>query len=142
MKLSKNQLKKNNGTYTSTSTAIHGQVSYSQFLETKSQERFCDLSAYSKHLLSLTSHKYSAKCAVCSEKVYKKCTICGVSLHNMDSRGAAKGKNCFLEWHDANHFRLCYADRSLVGIKSLDWKPPTANKIRANTRIINRYKTR
>ena len=119
----------------------NGVVSYSQYMETKRHKNpFCDLALFQKHQLSISSHKHAKNCAVCKLPAYKKCTICGVSLHNNDSRGAAKGKNCFLEWHDELHFGLCYADRHLVGLKPSEWKPPTQTKIKQNHRIIKGYK--
>ena len=118
-----------------------GEVTYCQYIEMKRQKtRFCDLSLFAKHQLSITSHKHAKKCAVCNLPAYKKCAICGVSLHNNDSRGAAKGKNCFLQWHDEHHFGLCYDDRHLVGVKPSEWKPPTQAKINQNRRMIKQYK--
>ena len=96
----------------------NGTVSYCQFVEAKRQKRFCDLNGYTEHLMSIESHKHAAKCAVCGQTAYKRCSLCGVSLHNMDSRGKGKGRNCFLEWHDHNNFGLCFGDRKLVRVKS------------------------
>jgi hypothetical protein len=117
----------------------NGSVSYCQFVETKRQKRFCDLNSYTEHLMSIESHKHAAKCMVCSEITYKRCALCGVSLHNMDSRGKGKGRNCFLEWHDVNNFGLCFGDRKLVGVKTSDWKPPTTTKLNRNKRLIKGY---
>jgi hypothetical protein len=120
-----------------------GLVTYEQYREVKKRKkRFCDLPAYGSHLASIVSHKHSAKCAVCSLKAYKRCTKCGVSLHNNDSKGAGKGKQCFLQWHSESYLGICFADRSLVNLTSNEWKQPSNTKVTQNKKLIKKYQDR
>ena len=120
-----------------------GLVTYEQYREVKKRKkRFCDLPAYGSHLSSIVSHKHSAKCAVCSLKAYKRCTKCGVSLHNNDSKGAGKDKQCFLQWHSESYLGICFADRSLVNLTSNEWKQPSNTKVTQNKQVIKKYQDR
>ena len=114
---------------------------FKQVAKNKKKGRFCNMSTYVDHVQSITTHKYAARCAVCGLSAYKKCGICGVSLHNNDSKGHAKGRQCFLHFHDENHFGLCFADRSLTGLNSNTWREPSKAKRMYNARVIANYRT-
>ena len=120
-----------------------GPVTFEQYKYAyKTEGRFCDLETYAKHLSSLDKHKHPAKCAVCGLKAYKRCTICGVSLHNMEARGEAAGKNCFLDWHNKYCFGLCFSDRALTGASTNEWKALTNTTRAANKRLIKSFDRR
>ena len=88
----------------------------------------------------VAKHNHPAKCAVCGFKAYKRCKICGVSLHNNKARGEAAGKNCFLNsWLNKYCFGLCYNDQTLVGKSAAKWSEPTQGQKTANKRLINLF---
>ena len=118
-----------------------GKITREQYMDVRRrQQRFCTMESYGKHLASIVTHKHPARCAVCSAKAYKKCGICGVTLHNGETRGEAKGKQCFIQWHDESLCGLHFGDRALVGVGANDWKEPTIQKKAQNKRLIKSYK--
>ena len=121
-----------------------GQVQYHQFLHAKRHtNRFCmNLSDFEKHESAVEAHKHPAKCAVCSLPAYKKCSLCNVSLHHNDTRGAGKGKQCFLHYHNPHHFGLCFSDRALLDLTANDWTQHTRSKGVQNKRLIDSFVNR
>ena len=109
-----------------------GHITKQQYKAAKSALKcICkDLSEFEVH--KIEPRKNPAKCAVCGVNAYKSCVVCGVALHNCDVRGAAKGRNCFQQWHNDAYLGLCYDDRKMMGVSSKEWKPPTPQKVRKN----------
>ena len=105
----------------------------------QNSNRFCSISTIGTHLNSIISHKHPVKCAVCGKKTYKRCGVCGVSLHHLNAKGDGQGRNCFMQYHDEYHFGLCYADRSLVCKTASEWKTPTKTNMASNRQLIKKY---
>ena len=117
-------------------------VTKRQFQSTfRESKRFCqDVNSFGRHLKSVQKHNHPAKCAVCGLKAYKKCGVCGVALHNLEQRGEAKGKNCFVDFHDKYCFGVCFEDRFLLnGVSKSNWKPPTNQQREANKKHIQSF---
>ena len=85
-----------------------GNLTFDQYRDLLRSRRVCnDLCRYENHLNCITPHKSPAKCAVCGEMAYKRCNICNAALHNMDTKGIGKGRNCALQWHNEAYLGLC-----------------------------------
>ena len=111
------------------------------FVQKGQNSRFCsDLTQFSKHVSSIVTHKHAVKCAVCSINAYKKCSICCVLLHFNKLHGQATGKQCFIHYHNHNHFGLCFSDRQFVGVGKDEWVAPTDKDKQLNKRLIQSYK--
>ena len=116
-------------------------ISFDQFKKLVKTKRTCtDLQKFAKHICSITMHKSPAKCAVCGINTYKKCSICNVPIHNNETRGIAKGKQCSMFWHDETYLGLCFDDRKLLCIPAKDWKPWSDSKLKEHKRIVKGYK--
>ena len=115
-------------------------ISLDQYKQLMKSKRVCtDLLKNEKHFHSIIPHKSLARCAVCGEPTYKRCSMCKMPLHNMDTKGIGKGKNCALQWHSDSYLGLCFKDRKLFCQIAKDWKPWSAKKLRENIRRIKGY---
>ncbi len=136
----KERKRKKSDTRKNDSSSAGGGITHQQYRSVlASTKRICtDLSSFEKHVLEY--RKNPAKCAVCGANAYKQCSICGVALHNMETRGAAKGRNCFMHWHNDAYLGLCYDDRKLVGVSAKDWQPWTTQTAKKNQRLVKGYR--
>ena len=122
-----------------------GRVTKKQFLEEKAKghdSRLCgDITQLTKHRESLvTSKKTEAKCAVCGLACYSICKLCGVRLHDYPTSGQAKGKGCFMDWHNDLFYGLAEHDCKIVGTKKAEWRAPSKTKKKQNARLIEKIK--
>ena len=74
---------------------------------------------------SKTKVPHGITCKVCGERVYSKCGICGVGLHDTNSKSEAGMKTCFIDYHDTLSFGLCKEDAPVVGLDAKEWTPIT-----------------
>ena len=119
-----------------------GTISFQQYKKAMQARphRICDsLAVYEKHVDSYTHSKNPARCAVCGFNSYKRCTICGVALHDNDTKGAAKGKKCALHWHSKPYVGLCFEDRKIMGVSVNDWRGWTKKQLKDNTDVVRGY---
>ena len=117
-----------------------GNLTFDQYCDLLRSRRVCnDLCRYENHLNCITPHKSPAKCAVCGEMAYKRCNICNAALHNMDTKGIGKGRNCALQWHNEAYLGLCFEDRKLLGVTAKNWKMWSGHKAKENARRIKGY---
>ena len=77
------------------------------------------------HITSKQSVKYGLSCAVCGQRTYVKCGVCGVGLHDTNSKSDQGMKTCFIDYHDSCMFGLCRNDSPSVGKVKEQWTPPT-----------------
>ena len=107
----------------------------------KLKSRLCgDLTAIDHHILSKVTKKHSRKCAFCGEDAYTFCTICPgePALHFYPTKGDGKGRGCFMDYHSDACFGLARADLPvLLGKRTSDWSPPSANEKKKNAKHIN-----
>ena len=103
--------------------------------------RLCgDLTKLRTHINSLEiGLKHPNLCAVCGTNAYSKCTLCNKYVHYNVTRGADKGKNCFFELHDDSMFGLARDDFQLTNTKKGDWTKPSAQKMRKNKDLIDKF---
>lgn len=86
-------------------------ISYDQFKKLVKTKGACaNIHTFAKHIHSITMPKSPAKCAVCGIDTYKKCGICKILIHNNETRGIAKGKQCTMICHYETYFGLCFDD--------------------------------
>ena len=75
--------------------------------------------------------------------MYIVCTLCpeNPGTHFFPSKGIAKGKQCFINYHIDEYFGLTKIDVQLYqGMELNDWKPPTKRAINSNTKHIKGLK--
>jgi hypothetical protein len=120
-----------------------GEITYAQWRQIKRTKRVCNnLMKYDTHIHSIVPHKSGAKCAVCGKMSYKKCGLCGVVLHHLDTKGANAGMNCHIKWHADHYIGLCYQDRNLVGKTKTTWRKWTQRTVKENGERIEGFKRR
>jgi hypothetical protein len=84
--------------------------------------RICeDLCTLTAHLMSFTTpagrFKAHRKCAWCGDRVYAKCVICSVPLHNFNSDGKYKHRACSVHWHNKFLFGMAWKDANTLESK-------------------------
>ena len=120
----------------------NGKLSFLQYKEIIQGTRICStLSKYEKHLNMIKSHKSPAKCGVCGDPTYKRCNISKMPLHNMDTKGIGKGRNCALHWHSSSYLGLCFDDRKMFCVTAKEWNlwPWSTSQLSKNRRLIQGY---
>ena len=96
-----------------TSEAQTNQISFEQYCDVMKTCRICkNLRKYKKHLQHIQPHKSAAKCTVYGVNTFKRCQICNVALHNLDT-----GQNYALKWHSEAYLGLCFKDRKFMCIQ-------------------------
>ena len=121
-------------------------VTISQFnqLKKKKHSRLCgDLGCFTVHVNHLKKIKCAKQCEVCGVDVYTVCSLCPgrPGLHFFPSKGIAKGKQCFVDYHNDDFFGLAKGDMTLFKGKRLkDWKPPSKRAAATNAKHIREIK--
>ena len=126
-----------------TSEGEANQISFEQYCDLMKTRRVCkNLYKYESHLKHIKPHKSAAKCAVCGVNAFNRCQICNVALHNNDTKGIGKGRNCALKWHSEAYLGLCFEDRKFMCIQTKDWKEAGPTKVKRNERLVQGYAIR
>lgn len=108
----------------------------------KTNSRFCgDLSKLKLHIESKRKATYKMICAVCGEGTWAKCSLCGVGLHDSNSKAGHANKTCFTDYHDNTMFGLCRIDTPTMGKDKTKWTPPTVRERERNREAMLRHST-
>ena len=113
-------------------------ILFDQYKKLHNTKQICkDLTKLKSH--HIVQHKSGAKCAVCGEIAFKRCTKCNVPLHDKDTRGKHKGKNCGLHWHNKAYLGLCFNDQRMICVPTKEWKESNQTQLKDNIRRIKGY---
>ena len=125
---------------------LDNKVSHEQFrmMKNKKFSRLCgNMSCLQKHINHLKKIKCPKQCEICGIDAYTVCTLCpgNPGVHFFPTKGIAKGKHCFLEFHSDEYFGITKSDVKLFsGMKIKDWRSPNKRTIKSNEKHITDIK--
>ena len=113
-------------------------------MKARNNSRLCgDVSCLQKHINHLKKVKCAKQCEVCGIDSYTVCTLCpgNPGVHFFPTKGIAKAKQCYLEYHSDEFFGLAKSDITLFhGMRFKDWKAPTNRAKKSNAKYIDNIK--
>ena len=113
-------------------------------MKARNNSRLCgDVSCLQKHINYLKKVKCAKQCEVCGIDTYTVCTLCpgNPGVHFFPTKGIAKAKQCYLEYHSDEFFGLAKSDITLFhGMRLKDWKAPTNRAKKSNAKYIDNIK--
>ena len=123
-------------------TTMDKKVTLEQFkkMKEKKNSRLCgNMKCLQTHIDRLKKIKCAKQCEVCGVDTYTVCTLCpgNPGIHFFPTKGIAKGKQCYLEFHSDEFFGLAKSDITLFhGKCRKDWKPPNMRTKKTNHKYI------
>ena len=127
-------------------TTMEDRVTKEQFqaMKKRNHSRLCgNITCLQSHINHLKKIKCAKQCEVCGIDTYTVCTLCpgNPGVHFFPTKGIAKGKQCYLEFHSDEFFGLAKSDSTLFHGKRLkDWKPPSIRAKKSNYKYIESIK--
>ena len=103
--------------------------------------RLCfSMSEIKAHLESVRQYKDAARCQVCGENSYWRCTMCegNPAMHVLGQNRSYNGCKCAIEYHDPNFFGLARNDTKLLNKGIHSWKQPSDCERKDSTKHICR----